>query len=97
MACGKDIAQLRSNKQVYRWRMLIFGNDHSLDQHQTVAAPMRFLSACNLTTYIIVPCIPEIACKFCQLVLKDLPVLEKDRRTYLSCNAELSKIVSFHK
>lgn len=56
-------------------------------QHHTVTAPMRFLSTCNLTTYIIVSCIPEVAREFCQLVLKDLPVLERNRRTHLSCRA----------
>lgn len=76
------------------WRMLSFGNDHSLDQHHTVAAPMRFLSTCNLTTYIIVSCIPEVACKFCQLVLKYLPVLERDRTTHLSCRAFNKSFIS---
>lgn len=56
-------------------------------QHHTVTAPMRILSTCNLTTYIIVSCIPEVAREFCQLVLKDLPVLERNRRTHLSCRA----------
>ena len=58
-----------------------------LHQHHTITAPMRFLSTCNLTTYIIVSCIPEVACKFCQLVLKDLPVSKKDRRIHLSYRA----------